>query len=81
MIASRGSSQTAVYISALNFAGSPDDVLRLGRTGTLEIFVSAVILDEVERVLVRKFRWAEARTREASQAIRGFTTLVDPQER
>jgi putative PIN family toxin of toxin-antitoxin system len=69
---------TNVYISALNFAGTADEVLALGRAGVIEVFISPPILEEIETVLVRKFRWAAPRVREAVRAIRRFAVLVNP---
>lgn len=71
---------TNVYISALNFAGIADEVLALGRAGVTEIFVSQPILDEIEGVLLRKFRWTAPRAREATRTICGFALLVNPNE-
>lgn len=71
---------TNVYISALNFSGTSDEVLALGRAGVIQLFISRPILEEIEGVLVRKFGWAAPRVREATKAIRGFTVLVDPSE-
>jgi len=71
---------TNVYISALNFAGTADEVLALGRADVIQMFISQPILDEIERVLTRKFRWTAPRVREAARAIRGFAVLVNPSE-
>ncbi len=71
---------TNVYISALNFAGTADEVLALGRARIIEIFISRAILEEIEGVLLRKFRWTAPRTREAIRAIRNFAVIVDPVE-
>jgi putative PIN family toxin of toxin-antitoxin system len=71
---------TNVYISALNFAGTADEVLALGRAGAIAVFISQPILDEVESVLIRKFKWAAPRVREAARAIRDFAVLVNPVE-
>ena len=71
---------TNVYISALNFAGTADEVLALGRVGVIEVFISQPILEEIEAVLLRKFRWAAPRVREAVRAIRSFAVLVNPEE-
>lgn len=49
---------TNIYISALNFAGTADEVLALGRAGLIDICISPVILDEIGGVLARKFRWS-----------------------
>jgi uncharacterized protein len=69
---------TNVYISALNFAGTADEVLALGRAGVIQVFISPPILEEIETVLVRKFRWAAPRVREAVRTIRRFAVLVNP---
>jgi len=71
---------TNVYISALNFAGTADEVLALGRAGVIEVFISPPILEEIEGVLLRKFRWTAPRVREAARAIRNFAVLVNPEE-
>jgi putative PIN family toxin of toxin-antitoxin system len=71
---------TNVYISALNFAATADEVLALGRAGVIEVFISQPILEEIEDVLLRKFRWAAPRVREAVRAIRSFAAQVNPEE-
>jgi uncharacterized protein len=71
---------TNVYISALNFAGTADEVLALGRAHLIEVFISAPTLEEIEGVLVRKFHWTAPRVREATRAIRSFAVLVHPEE-
>src|SRR6266403_4064230 len=71
---------TNIYISALNFAGTADEVLALGRAGVIEVFISPPILEEIEAVFLRKFGWALPRVREAVRSIRGFATLVSPEE-
>ena len=71
---------TNVYISALNFAGTADEVPALGRAGAIAVFISQPILDEVERVLIRKFKWTAPRVREAARAILDFAVLVNPIE-
>jgi putative PIN family toxin of toxin-antitoxin system len=72
---------TNIYVSALNFAGTADEVLALGRAGLIEVYISPPILDEVTGVLARKFGWSAARIREATQVIGNFTVLVHPAER
>jgi putative PIN family toxin of toxin-antitoxin system len=71
---------TNIYISALNFAGTAEEVLAIGRAGIVEVFISPPILEEIEGVLLRKFRWTAPRVREATRAIRSFATLVHPEE-
>jgi putative PIN family toxin of toxin-antitoxin system len=57
-----------------------DEVLALGRAGLIEIYISRAILDEIDGVLARKFRWSATRVREARGAIGNFTILVHPQD-
>lgn len=71
---------TNVYISALNFAGTADEVLALGRAGVIEVFISPPILEEIEGVLTRKFGWTVSRAHEATRTVRGFAVLVHPSE-
>ncbi len=72
---------TNVYMSALNFGGVPDQVLAPARRGTIELFVSKPILQEIEGVLKRKFGWPPGRTREALATLGEFTKGVEPTER
>ncbi len=53
---------TNVYIFALNFGGTADDVLALGRTQVILLFISSSILEEIEGVLLSKFQWSAVRT-------------------
>jgi putative PIN family toxin of toxin-antitoxin system len=72
---------TNIYISALNFGGTPEQVLTLARKGRMELFISAPILNEIERVLRRKFKWPMNRIGEASALLKEFATIVEPVER
>ncbi len=72
---------TNIYISALNFGGVPEQVLALARRGRLDLFISKPILDEIEGVLKRKFRWPASRAREAASTIREFAKIVEARER
>ena len=76
----RAVADTNVYISALNFGGTADEVLTLGRAQAILLFISPSILQEVEGVLLSKFRWSAARTRQAIAGIREFAQLVQPKE-
>ena len=76
----RAVADTNVYISALNFGGTPEEVLGLGRAGDIQLFISPSMLREIEEVLLRKFHWSPRDVREASVAIQEFSKLVRPQE-
>lgn len=70
-----------VYISALNFGGVADEVLALGRRRLIALFVSPSILNEVEGVLLRKFKWSPKRARHARALIHASAETVVPRER
>ena len=76
----RAVADTNVYISALNFGGTAEEVLALGRAEVVELFVSSAILKEIEGVLIRKFQWSAKRARQAITAIQEFAQLVRPKE-
>jgi putative PIN family toxin of toxin-antitoxin system len=77
----RAVADTNVYISALNFGGTAEEVLTLARVRTLELFTSPSILEEVEGVLIRKFDWSARRAREAVELIRDFARVIHPESR
>ena len=76
----RAVADTDVYISALNFGGAPEEILQLGRAGTVQLFISPTMLKEIEGVLHRKFRWSARHIGEAIAAIQEFAHLVHPKE-
>ena len=76
----RAVADTNVYISALNFGGTAEEVLTLARAQVLQLFISPSILKEIEGVLTHKFQWSIARTRQAIAAIQEFAQLVRPTE-
>lgn len=71
---------TNVYISALNFGGTAEEVLALGRSQAIQLFISPSILKETEGVLTRKFNWSAKRAGQAIAAIQEFTQVVHPKE-
>jgi putative PIN family toxin of toxin-antitoxin system len=69
-----------VYVSALHTGGIADEVLAEARAGRFRLFVSHPILQELERVLVRKLKWAPERAKEAIAAVRRLVILITPSE-
>ena len=76
----RAVADTNVYVSALNFGGAPEEILQLGRAGAVQLFISPMMLKEIEGVLHRKFRWSARHIGEATAAIQEFAHLVHPKE-
>ncbi|MCL4474042.1 MAG: putative toxin-antitoxin system toxin component, PIN family [Actinobacteria bacterium] len=62
---------TNVLVSALNFGGNPDLILRLsrGRTKRFDLFLSPFILKELSVILSGKFFWSTPRTERATQLL------------
>ena len=50
----RVTADTNIFISGLNFAGIPRQILNLAQSGAIRLAVSDEILDEVTRVLRRE---------------------------
>jgi uncharacterized protein len=48
----RVTADTNVYISALNFGGMPERLLRLAKAGAIQLVISDAILAEVGKVLL-----------------------------
>lgn len=71
---------TNVIISALNFGGNPKAVLELARKRHIHNTTSPFIINEIERVLTRKFGWQMEVTREVINDIQGFSHVVNPPE-
>jgi len=56
----RVTADTNIYISALNFGGMPERLLRLAEAGAIQLVASEAILTEVAKVLRGdKFAWPE----------------------
>jgi putative PIN family toxin of toxin-antitoxin system len=71
---------TNVVVSALNFGGNPKAVLELARKHHIHNITTPFILNEVEKVLLRKFGWQMEATREVVRDFQNFSHVVDPPE-
>jgi uncharacterized protein len=78
----RVTADTNIFISGLNFAGAPRQILNLAESGAIHLAVSDDILDEVTRVLRReKFGWPEEEIDRALAQISRFAEHVEPKQR
>ena len=68
---------TNIYISAILFGGTPEQVLNLARYGAIEIFISKQILAEIIKVLKLKFGWSKTQLVEVEAEIKRLTYRVD----
>ncbi len=72
---------TNIYVSALLFGGTPEEILLLAKADALSLYISDAIREELAGVLRAKFGWDEAHIGRALGAIAEFTILVHPKER
>lgn len=72
---------TNIYISAFNFGGVADRIVQEAQEDAFALFVSPAILNEVQDVLIRKFKWSELYADEVVRNILGFAQLVNPRQR
>lgn len=78
----RVTADSNIFISGLNFAGTPRQILNLAESGAIHLAVSDDILNEVTRVLRReKFGWPEVEIRRALTQISRFAQHVQPKQR
>lgn len=74
-------SDTNIYISALEFGGTPERFLRFAEAGGFQLVISDAIMTEVAKVLRGdKFRWPEEEIAKAQRQIARFTKHVQPTE-
>jgi putative PIN family toxin of toxin-antitoxin system len=69
-----------IYLSAILFGGKPQEVISLAMQRKIEVLVSEAILDQVARVLKRKFDWADWQISEAIAELRNITILITPKK-
>ena len=70
---------TNVYISALEFGGTPERFLRWAEAGGFQLVMSDAIMAEMAKVLRGdKFRWPEEEVVKAQRQIARFTKRVQP---
>jgi uncharacterized protein len=78
----RVTADTNIFISGLNFAGIPRQILNLAESGAIRLAVSDEILEEVTHVLRReKFGWPEVEIDRALTQISRFTEHVEAKQR
>lgn len=70
---------TNIYISALNFGGAPERLLRLAEAGGIQLVISNDIVEEVAKTLRgEKFAWPEPEIDKALRQLSPITERVQP---
>jgi len=67
-----------VFVSALNFQGTPARLLELAAVEAFHLQLSAEILDETIRILRNKFRWPAEDITEARAVLSSVSQYVIP---
>src|SRR4051794_38530475 len=70
-----------VYISGLVFGGGPAIILTSAVGGSFQLYVSAVLCDEVEATLRDKFDWSDEEIRAGSGPLWESARHVEPTQR
>lgn len=69
---------TNVYVSAIVFGRTCQEILTLVRSGIVEISISPAIQRELRQVLRTGFQWTEPQVRAALMEVEPLTSLVYP---
>jgi putative PIN family toxin of toxin-antitoxin system len=72
---------TNVYVSAIVFGGTCEEILALTRAGVVELFFSPAIHGELRSVLRHTFGWPESQVREALAEVSALASLIRPSVR
>ena len=72
---------TNVFVSGLNFEGKESRVLILFYRGEIEVYLSIFILEELKRILKRKFRWEEGQIKRTLNKIKNSAVVVHPKSK
>jgi putative PIN family toxin of toxin-antitoxin system len=67
-----------IYVSALEFGGTPKVLLDAGRDGQVHISISQQIIDETIRILRDRFHWSDDELADAQVVLNASTHRVKP---
>ena len=68
---------TNVFVSIFQFGGGISEILDLALQGTIELFTSQAIIEELRGVLQEKFHWSTERVNSVTEALLRFCRLID----
>ena len=72
---------TNIYISAIFWGGKPRKIIDLARDGVIQIFISKEIVDEIEKILKKKFKLSSDETKIILLDLYTFTFPVNIKKR
>ena len=68
---------TKIFVSALLFGGTPEQVFLAGLRGEIQLLTSLPLLKELEKVLKEKFKLSKDLVREIIEEVRGVAEIVE----
>ncbi|MEM1874990.1 MAG: putative toxin-antitoxin system toxin component, PIN family [Candidatus Hadarchaeales archaeon] len=72
---------TSVYISGLTYPGRSREVLELMVKNRIEVYVSQFIIQEIERILQKKFGWSSKAIERFVAFLRKKVKVIEPKIR
>ena len=69
---------TNIWISGVMFSGKPAEVVTLALNRKFEVILSTIILDEIEKNLIGKFKFSRKNTRKLINRILQVADLYEP---
>jgi len=69
---------TNVFVSGLNFKGTPREVLDLIWKKKIEVYISPFIIEELRDTLLEDFAWDNEKVKEIIERIKDQTIQVQP---
>ncbi len=66
-----------IYISAVLFGGKPGEVYLHSFRKSYDLFISLLIIKEIEKCLLQKFYWNKSETTSYTQQIKRVATIHD----
>ncbi|MDI6603138.1 MAG: putative toxin-antitoxin system toxin component, PIN family [Patescibacteria group bacterium] len=72
---------TNIFISGLNFKGTPREILNLAWKEKIENYISLFILQEIEKILAKDFNWARIRIKKVLKKIKEKSKIIYPKTR
>jgi len=69
---------TNVWISGVLFTGAPSAVVKAALNRKFDLILSSVILEEIDRNLVKKFQFSRKNSRRLIYRIREIAEIVEP---
>src|SRR3954454_19217357 len=75
----RATLDTNIFVSALNFGGIPNNILKQLEAASFTLCSSQPITEEIRRILLTRFGWSEDDLIETLDPILSLAEIVEPQ--